>query len=321
METYSQPSRTFALSTFAIDAEEFPGLVVGEHVLDLRGHWPSVDAVLREWDRAEPVLVELANSSDHPWIALSDLAVRAPLRPRQVIQSGANYRTHVVDLAVAHRDDLTTPEAVAAARAEVGAMMDERAAKGTPYLFTGLPSAVAGPYDDLVLPGYSDRNDWELELAVVIGRPAFRITREEALDHVAGYTICNDVTSRDLVFRKDMKEIGTDWFRSKNAPGFLPLGPFLVPARFVGDPGDLQVTLTVNGEVMQDESTKDMLFDVAALVSAASQIVRLEPGDLVLTGSPAGNGIAFGRFLRDGDVMEGTITGLGTQRIVCRSEA
>ncbi|NUR90585.1 MAG: fumarylacetoacetate hydrolase family protein, partial [Nonomuraea sp.] len=111
---------------------------------------------------------------------------------------------------------------------------------------------------------------------------------------------------------------GTDWFRGKNAPGFLPLGPWLVPSEFVGGP--LRITLTVNGETFQDESTEDMLFDVAALVSAASEIVRLEPGDLVLTGSPAGNGMAVGRFLRDGDVMEGTITGLGVQRIECRDE-
>ncbi|NUO99189.1 MAG: fumarylacetoacetate hydrolase family protein, partial [Nonomuraea sp.] len=203
-------------------------------------------------------------------------------------------------------------------REEVAAMMDRRAAEGTPYLFVGLPSAVAGPYDDLVLPGYSGKHDWELELAAVIGRPAFRVTRDQALGHVACYTICNDVTTRDLVFRQDMKEIGTDWFRAKNAPGFLPLGPWLVPSEFVEGP--LRITLSVNGETFQDESTKDLLFDVAALVSAASEIVRLEPGDLVLTGSPAGNGMAVGRFLRDGDVMEGTITGLGTQRIRCRDE-
>jgi 2,4-didehydro-3-deoxy-L-rhamnonate hydrolase len=173
---------------------------------------------------------------------------------------------------------------------------------------------IGGPFDEVVLPGYSDQHDWELELAAVIGRRAFRIGRDEALDHVAGYTIVNDLTTRDLVFRRDMPEIGTDWFRAKNAPGFLPTGPFLVPSGFV-DPGDLRVTLTLNGETMQDESTQDMIFDVAALVAAASRTVPLLPGDLVLTGSPAGNGIHHGRLLRDGDVMAGTITGLGTQRV------
>ena len=112
-------------------------------------------------------------------------------------------------------------------------MMDDRAANGEPYFFIGLPACVVGDDVPLVLPAYSDVHDWELELAVVIGREAFRVSREDALDHVAGYTIVNDITTRDLVFRKDMKEIGTDWYRSKNAPGFLPTGPFLVPAPFV----------------------------------------------------------------------------------------
>jgi 2-keto-4-pentenoate hydratase/2-oxohepta-3-ene-1,7-dioic acid hydratase in catechol pathway len=137
------------------------------------------------------------------------------------------------------------------------------------------------------------------------------------MDHVAGYTMVNDITTRDLVFRKDMKEIGTDWYRAKNAPGFLPTGPWVVPAALFGDPGDVRITLRLNGEPMQDETTKDMIFGVAALVAAASQITTLHPGDLVLTGSPAGNGIHWGRLLRDGDVMDGSVTGLGAQRTRC----
>ena len=103
----------------------------------------------------------------------------------------------------------------------------------------------------------------------------------------------------------------------KSAPGFTPLGPYLVPAAFSGDPAGFRITLQLNGEVMQDESAKDMIFGVASLVSYASQITTLLPGDLVLTGSPAGNGLHWGRLLRPGDVMEGTITGLGTQRTRC----
>ncbi len=171
----------------------------------------------------------------------------------------------------------------------------------------------------LTLPAYSEVHDWELELAVVIGREAFRVSRENALDHVAGYTIVNDITTRDLVFRKDMKEIGTDWYRSKNAPGFLPTGPFLVPASAL-DPFDARVRLELNGQVMQDASTSDLLFDVPALISAASQTTPLLPGDLLLTGSPAGNGQHWKRFLRDGDVMTGSIGGLGTQVVRCVAE-
>jgi 2,4-didehydro-3-deoxy-L-rhamnonate hydrolase len=130
----------------------------------------------------------------------------------------------------------------------------------------------------------------------------------------------NDITTRDLVFRKDMKEIGTDWYRSKNAPGFLPTGPFLVPAPFV-DGGDLGVRLDLNGERMQNGSTSDLLFGIEALISGASQTMPLLPGDLLLTGSPPGNGQHWKRFLRDGDVMTGSIDGLGTQVVRCVNPA
>jgi 2-keto-4-pentenoate hydratase/2-oxohepta-3-ene-1,7-dioic acid hydratase in catechol pathway len=307
----------FAVGTFRADraAATFAGLVVGERVLDLSGAFPGADvrSLLDDWDAVLPELGGLAQP-DWTWLDLAALDVRAPVAPRQVLQAGANYRTHVIDLAVQHAE-IGAGRTVEQVRAETAAMMDRRAAEGIPYFFLGLPTVIGGPFDDVVLPAYSQKHDWELELAAVIGRRASRIDRDEALDHVAGYTIVNDLTTRDLVFRRDMPEIGTDWFRAKNAPGFLPTGPFLVPTEFVGDPGDLRVTLTLNGETMQDESTKDMIFDVAALVAAASQTVPLLPGDLVLTGSPAGNGIHHGRLLRDGDVMAGSITGLGTQQV------
>ena len=151
-------------------------------------------------------------------------------------------------------------------------------------------------------------------------RSAFQVAEDDALNYLAGYTIANDLTDRATVFRRDMPAIGTDWLRSKNAPGFTPLGPWLVPAGFVKDPGNLRLTLKLNGEVMQDESTKDMIFGVARLISYISQSARLLPGDLVLTGSPAGNGMHWGRLLRDGDLIESTITGLGTQRTRCVAE-
>ncbi|MER6987573.1 fumarylacetoacetate hydrolase family protein [Saccharopolyspora hirsuta] len=312
----------FALGTFAGGGREFPGLVVGDRVLDLSAA-PDVPAtvlgIVERWAELLPRLAELAAGADLPSHAVDELSVRAPLQPRQVVQAGANYRTHVIDLAVKHAE-LGAGRTEEQVRAETAAMMDRRAAEGAPYLFLGLPSAVAGPYDDVVLPAGSEKHDWELELAAVIGRRAFRVGRDEALEHVAGYTIVNDLTTRDLVFRRDMPEIGTDWLRAKNAPGFLPTGPWLVPATGV-DPSDLRVTLELNGRTMQDESTADMIFDVAALVAAASQTFPLLPGDLVLTGSPAGNGMHHGRLLRPGDVVEGTITGLGTQRTRCVAES
>ena len=266
-----------------------------------------------DWDR----LGAIANG-DGPWRALDDVTLAAPVEPRQVLQTGANYRQHVIELVAAGltQDDTRTPEE---ARAFAAKLMDDRRANGEPYFFIGLPACVVGDDVALALPAYSEVHDWELELAVVIGAPAFRVSREQAMSHVAGYTICNDITTRDLVFRKDMKEIGTDWYRSKNAPGFLPTGPFLVPAPFV-DGTDLHVRLGLNGQTMQDASTSDLLFDLPALISGASWNMPLLPGDLLLTGSPAGNGQHWKRFLRDGDVMTASIEGLGTQIVRCVAE-
>jgi 2,4-diketo-3-deoxy-L-fuconate hydrolase len=307
------------IGTFAVDERVFPGALSEGEVTDLTGVAPTVRDLIEVWDDALPTIRAGVEGPRH---RLADCRVFAPLEPRNVIQAGANYRKHVIDLAVQHTE-LTDGRTVEQVRDETTAMMDERARTGIPYFFTGLPSAIAGPYDDVVLPTVDGKHDWELELAAVIGRPAFRVSRDDALDHVAAYTVVNDLTTRDLVFRRDMPEIGTDWFRAKNAPGFLPTGPYLVPRDLVADPSRLRITLLLNGEVMQDESTSDMIFDVAALVSQASMTARLLPGDRGLTGSPAGNGMHWGRLLRPGDVMEGTITGpggplgFGTQRTAC----
>lgn len=308
----------FALARYREQDAVLLGLIAGDRIRAL-GERELGAASLNDflsapdWDRLE----ELTGNED-AWVPLDSVVLTAPVEPRQVLQTGANYRTHVIDLVVAGLDkaDPRTPEE---AREWAGKMMDDRQANGEPYFFIGLPACVVGDDVPLVLPGYSEKHDWELELAVVIGKEAFKVSREEAMQHVAGYTVVNDITTRDLVFRRDMKEIGTDWYRGKNAPGFLPTGPFLVPAQFV-DPAKLKVRLELNGDVMQDASTDDLLFDIPALVSAASQNMPLLPGDLLLTGSPAGNGAHWGRLLRDGDVMTGSIQGLGTQVVRCVAE-
>ncbi|MDQ0585471.1 2,4-diketo-3-deoxy-L-fuconate hydrolase [Streptomyces rishiriensis] len=315
----------FAVATLsASDGPAFPALVTADaQVIDLRAALDSrhltMIGLLEDWDSALPTLRALARDGGPSPRPLAEFRVHAPVRPRQVFQSGANYRQHVIDLHVAHRapdDDRPEEER----RAEAAEIMDRRAAEDLPYVFIGLPSAITGPYDDVVLPVWAEKPDWELELAAVIGRPAYQVSVEEALTHVAGYTIANDLTDRATVFRRDMPQIGTDWLRSKNAPGFTPLGPWIVPAESIARPEDLRLTLKLNGETMQDESTKDMIFDVARMVSYASRSARLLPGDLVLTGSPAGNGMHWGRLLRDGDVMDGSITGLGAQRTRCVAE-
>ncbi|WP_439592896.1 fumarylacetoacetate hydrolase family protein [Microbacterium sp.] len=305
----------FALARYRVGDTARVGLVAGERIrpLDesvlprgLNGFLAAPD-----WER----LGALATGEGGGWMPLADVTLTAPVEPRQVLQAGANYREHVIELVAAgltQNTDRTPDEA----RAFAAKMMDDRAANGEPYFFIGLPACVVGDDVPLVLPAYSEVHDWELELAVVIGREAFQVSREDALDHVAGYTIVNDITTRDLVFRKDMKEIGTDWYRSKNAPGFLPTGPFLVPAPFV-DGGNIDVRLDLNGETKQKGSTSDLLFGIAALIAGASETMPLLPGDLLLTGSPPGNGQHWKRFLRDGDVMTGTIEGLGTQVVRC----
>lgn len=309
----------FALARYRHDHVIRVGLVAGQRIRPLDREALGADSLNEflehpDWER----LGNIAKQQDDAWVPLADVVLTAPVEPTQVLQTGANYRTHVIDLVVAGlpADDARTAEE---ARDWAGKMMDERRANGEPYFFIGLPACVVGDDVPLDLPPYSDRHDWELELAVVIGAPAFRVSRQEAMTHVAGYTIVNDITTRDLVFRKDMKEIGTDWYRAKNAPGFLPTGPFLVPAPFV-DPTALALRLELNGNVMQDATTADLLFDIPALVSGASQTMPLLPGDLLLTGSPAGNGAHWGRLLRDGDIMTGSIAGLGTQVVTCSAE-
>ncbi len=184
-------------------------------------------------------------------------------------------------------------------RAEAAAELDERVRVGDPYVWTGIPSAVSGAYDDIQLAGRRHRHRLGAR-ARRRDRPqrVSRIGTAEALDYVAGYTIVNDLTARSLVPRDDMAKIGTDWFRAKNQPGFFPTGPWLVPARFVPDPTALRMRLTLNGEIKQDATTGDLAFDVPALLSYASSVAILQPGDLLITGSPAGNGSHWKRFLR-----------------------
>lgn len=310
----------FALGTFAARGDGFPGLVTGARVRDLSDFVPSVRALVQDWDAWLPRLGDLARSSDGTWHDLAGLRVLIPFEPGQILQSGANYRKHVVDLVAAEKESVhgATPEE---ARADAEKMMDERIRNGVPYVFLGSPRAMTGPYDDIVLPGLGEQHDWELELALVIGKSGRNIPVEEAMSHVAAYTICNDLTTRDRLYRSDLKAIGTDWFTAKNADTFLPTGPFLVPAAFAGDPNDLRITLRHNGVVRQDESTKDMIFDIPRLIAYVSTTSTLRAGDLLLTGSPAGNGAHWGVFLQPGDVVEAEITGLGHQRNTVRSHA
>ena len=205
-------------------------------------------------------------------------------------------------------------------RASASKIMDHRREHGQPFCFLKPVSTILAPFDDFPVPPDSTKPDWELELAVVIGRSARRVSRAQALDYVAGYTIANDITSRDHLRRKDMPALGMDWVASKGKPGYCPLGPMILPAQFIEDPQDLWIELKLNGEVMQSESTADMIFELTQIIEFISTHIKLLPGDIVCTGSPSGNGTHYNRFLTPGDIMEGTISGLGTQRNHCVAE-
>jgi 2-keto-4-pentenoate hydratase/2-oxohepta-3-ene-1,7-dioic acid hydratase in catechol pathway len=255
---------------------------------------------------------------------VSALTFHAPVASRTVICSGANYFKHVVDIIVAQKADETAGMDEQQRRAFGVRKMTERKANGTPFFFIKASSTMVGPFDEVSLPPDVTTMDWELELGVVIGRRARFVNRAEALEYVAGYMVVNDLTIRERVNRKDAKEMGMDWVAAKCAPTALPTGPYLVPARFVGDPQRLHINLRHNGRTMQDEGTDDMIFDCARLIESLSKLLVLHPGDLICTGSPSGNGIHHGVLLKADDVLEGTISGplesLGTQRNRCVAE-
>ena len=328
-------SRFFQLGTFSVaGCAPFAGIVVDEQVVAVSalariGYSVSgadrVLGLLQAWEANNAVLETAVADpafSSLPATPLDSVQIHAPiLYPRQIFCAGANYRQHVIDLIVDQNRSPETQQMSAEERRAWGAqMMDKRAAHGQPYIFTKIPSTIGGPFDAVVIPHDAEQPDWELELVVVIGKTARRVSRENALEYVAGYTIANDVTNREKVHRQDMKAIGSDWLAGKCSPSYLPMGPFLTPAQFVEDPQKLHLTLKLNGDTMQDQTADDMIFDVARLLEYASQLAVLWPGDVLLTGSPKGNGTHYGRFLQPGDVMEGTITGLGTMRTPCVAE-
>ncbi|WP_246331601.1 fumarylacetoacetate hydrolase family protein [Sphingomonas chungangi] len=288
-----------------------------DDVLGLLDHWdnhlPTLRRAARRWAEGDPSLVARS-------VHVDSLDIQCPYRPRQIFAVGANYRKHVIELIMADPDMRSDESEIAASDAERRAaaerLMDERANNATPYCFSKLPSSLGGPMDPLVIPPDAKKIDWECELAVIIGKPARHVSAAQASQYIAGYAIANDVTARDLVFRRDVKALGTDWVSSKSQPGFTPFGPYLVPAEFV-DPRDVIIRLSVNDRVMQNEHSGDMLIPIERQIEYLSSRVQLMPGDVICTGSPAGNGSHHGVFLKPGDHMVASISGLGEQRVDC----
>jgi 2-keto-4-pentenoate hydratase/2-oxohepta-3-ene-1,7-dioic acid hydratase in catechol pathway len=252
--------------------------------------WASGFELICDWQAAEAVLGTLEVDAAPP-VDYDHLL--PPLRwPRKVICAGVNYRKHMRE------------------------MGGEIPAQGwRPFFFLKAPTtSVIGPRDPIVIRHAARaRYDWEAELAVVIGIKGKDITAERALAHVAGYCVSNDVTARGYHKREVVPAdaFSYDWFAAKSMEGSLPLGPGITPAFCVPDPQDLRLRLWVNGELQQDESTADMVCSVAELIAAASEVVTLEPGDIIATGTPSGVGAGRGLYLRGGDVVRVSIDGLG----------
>ena len=317
----------FAIGRFeAPDGPPFTAIVVDATALSLGSLAPelgdaTLDQLLEDWPTS---LRALKSAVGNPRVLaegtpLADLRALSPIgRPRQVFCTGANYGRHVVEMMVAVglgalTDAMSDDEKRAYGEEYVARQKKEAA----PYVFMVPVTALAGPQDDFVLPEYSDKADWELELGVVLGASAYRVVRGEAMKVVAGYVMVNDLTARDKVKRTDPGAIGPDWIASKGGPGFLPVGPLFVPAEFVNDPHALSMRLSVNGKLMQDDSTSDMTFGIERQIEHISRYAKMLPGDLLCTGSPAGNGVARGIFLKEGDRIEAEIEGLGQQVVRC----
>ena len=183
-----------------------------------------------------------------------------------------------------------------------------------PVLFFKASSAICGPYDDLIIPG--NKTDWEVELAVVIGKRASYVSAEQAPNYIAGYVLHNDYSERE-----SQLERGGQWVKGKSFDTFAPLGPFLATADEIPDPNNLKLWLSVNGTMLQNSTTADFIFDVWEVISYTSHFMTLLPGDVISTGTPAGVGLGLNppRYLKPGDVVELGIEGLGKARQVARA--
>jgi 2-keto-4-pentenoate hydratase/2-oxohepta-3-ene-1,7-dioic acid hydratase in catechol pathway len=220
-----------------------------------------------------------------------EVRLGAPLvRPSKIVCVGLNYAQHAAE------SGMNVPE--------------------EPVLFFKASSAIVGPYDPIVIPKGSLKTDWEVELAVVIGKKASYVNEEDALNYVAGYVLHNDVSERAFQLERSGQ-----WVKGKSCDTFAPIGPFIATAEEIDNPNNLNLWLKLNGEIMQNSSTSDFIFNIQQVVSYISQFMTLLPGDIISTGTPFGVGLGLNppRYLEDGDVVELGIEHLGVARQVCKA--
>lgn len=272
------------LVRYGSQGDEKPGL------LDETGQLRDIAAALRDLsgahlNRAQVKEVARANVRSFPVVTGNPRLGACVGRPSNFIGVGLNYRDHAEE--TGHP---IPPE---------------------PILFNKAPNSICGPHDDIVRPRDSRKLDWEVELAIVIGDGGMYIEEAEVMSHIAGFCLANDVSDREF-----QAERGGNWMKGKSAPSFGPLGPVLVTPDEIGDVQSLDMHLDVNGVRMQTGNTRTMIFGVVEIVAYVSQFMRLEAGDVILTGTPPGVGAGKkpARYLDDGDIVTATIQGLGTQR-------
>jgi len=308
----------YQLFTYGPSSASRPGILVGDTWLDLARAagridqaamaQSSVDELLQRWEESRAGLRRLASAVVEDTAAFSDASLDATqltllaqlTRPGAIYGAGANYRDHVEAMSRAFNMNL---------------VIDPKSEGMAPWHFLKAGAAnLSGHRGDVPFPARTDRLDWEAELAVVIGRHASAVTVESALEHVAGYMCANDLSARDHLVRDKVDPTSPfrfDWIGHKCFNGSCPLGPVFTPAEFVGSPENLDIKLWVNGEIRQDSNTRNHLFNVAEQIAHLSERIDLYPGDVILTGTPAGVGMETGTFLKRGDVMKVWIQGLG----------
>lgn len=275
---------------YALDAAASAGL----HGVDPAWLSGGVRAMIGQWDRVEswlqaagPAVTDLAARGKIEPAALSALA--APYVPDKIFCAASNF--------IEHANEMGT---VLAAKAE-----------SKPYMFLKLANSVIGSGEAIRMPPETEKLDWEIELAAVIGKRCRRISVDDALSVVAGYAIVNDVSARDLNVRNDYP-FKFDWFQGKCHDTFAPFGPWIVPASQIPDPQAVKLKLDVNDTAMQEDTTANMIWTVREQIAYLSTIVTLQPGDVIATGTPTGVGMGRGVFLKRGDLVTATIDGIGT---------
>ena len=270
------------LVRFGPKGAEKPGLLMDDGVVDLRTIFPDIPDIGEAFFRGN-WLDKIVNvrATDR----IIDARLGCPItQPSKIICLGRNYAEHAK---------------------EGGSQKPDK-----PLLFVKSPNVLNGPYDPILLPRSCGQIDWEVELAVIIGKEGKRIKSNQAYQHIAGFTIMNDVSGRQAQFSD------SQWYRGKSFDTFAPMGPALVTVDEIENPANLSVTARVNGNVMQDGNSADMLFDIPTIIAFISQDITLMPGDIICTGTPSGVGIFRDPpvLLKAGDVVECEVQGIGTIR-------